>query len=185
MYARKVFTKEVDFYQGDIIDDFPLFIFTEDFNLLDESEPKDNFKIRKVETISTNPKKIIGAFPVELSRVIILSQTCDIKNNNTVIVAPVYSLSAVIADGLLSEPNTKLVSKRRGAMKDWFYLPAIEGVIGESFVDFQKIHYSPKKIFEQYREKRVIALSDWGIHLFSWAISDYFGRPIEDKYRTD
>lgn len=69
-------------------------------------------------------------------------------------------------------------------MKDWFYLPGKNGAIAESFVDFQKIHYFPKELLiGEYLEKRVVALSDWGRHLLGWALSDYFARPIEDKYR--
>lgn len=185
MYEKKEFTADLEFYQGDIVDDFPLFIFTQQFNLLSRTDTANSFKINKVSSIPTNKKEFLGVFPIRLSRVIILSQTCDIQNNNTVIVAPVYSLTEVTEDGRLSEGNVNLISKRRGAMKDWFYLPKLENIIEESFVDFQIIHYLPSKVLDDYLEKRVVALSDWGRHLLSWALADYFGRPIEDRNKTN
>ena len=171
------------FYQGDILDNFPFFIFTDTYNLLERGNGAGQYEIRKTALLPVDQPEIITAMPIRPHRAILLSQTCDIQNNPTVIIAPVYSLDEVTADGRLKPGHLDLLRKRRGAMKDWFYLPPLEGVIGESFVDFSTIHYFPKALMSGHLHSRVVGLSDWGRHLLDWALGDYLGRPIEDKYR--
>lgn len=182
MYVRVAPDNPPRFYQGDIIDDFPFFIFTDTYNLLERVGSDGQYEIRKTSLLPKQPE-IITALPIRPHRAILLSQTCDIQSTPTVIIAPVYSLAELTADGRLSANNVNLVRKRRGAMKEWFYLPALDGVIEESFVDFSTLHYFPKTLMAPHLEKRVVGLSDWGRHLLDWALGDYLGRPIENKYR--
>lgn len=155
MYAAEVSS---DLFQGDIVNDFPFVILKDvaagEFNEQGEAE-----------------------FPLKakLSRVILLSQTCDLQQRQYVIVCPVYPLASVS----LNSNNVTLVKKRR--MYQWFYLPKVDGVIEDSLADFQSIYYVPQTLVNQYKEKRLLSLSDWGRHHLGWALSAYFGRPIESK----
>ena len=173
------------FFQGDIIDEFPFLVILEEFNLINHDK-EDFYKIEKSSKLEgSEGSNLVVATPLKMHKVIVLSQTCDIQNNNYVAIAPVYSLKEVKEDGRLEGSDMGLIRAHRGKMKDWFYLPGSEErSIEESFVDLQTIQYFPKKLLygeSGFLFRRSAALSDWGRHLLCWALSDFFGRPIEDK----
>jgi hypothetical protein len=161
--SRELYPEKL--WQGDILENFPFFVF-DNFNNL-----ADNDSI---------PGK------VRLSKVIILSQTCDIQERESIMIAPIYEINiAETPSGLLSD----LRSRKRNYL---FYLPKLEmrnetsfeneTIINESFVDFQTIYYVKKDTIQNYKPNRVACMSDWGRHHLASALSIFFGRPIKDKY---
>ncbi|MFZ2303333.1 MAG: hypothetical protein WAV98_00905 [Minisyncoccia bacterium] len=184
MYIYPVDNSDPVFYQGDIIDNFPFFVVeSENFNVL---EPETNqstnqkYQIKKIKSLpkeqTTDHLIVIDA---RRQRVMILSQTCDVQQRETIIFAPVFEVSKAISDGRMT--NNQAISLRNRKLDYWFYLPKQDSVIEESYIDLQIIHYVPKSLILENLQNRVLALSDWGRHHLSWALSDFFGRPIKSK----
>jgi len=142
------------FFQGDILRDFP-------FLILDEEQIKPS---------STSIE--IRAKP---SAVMLLSQTCDLQRRPNVILCPVFK----IENNITKKDEVDSIRKRKTGY--WFYLPEMQGVLAESFADFQTMYYAPRNFVEQHKRNKILSLSDWGRHHLSWALSSYFGRPIANK----
>ena len=159
MYVEKNELSTEILYQGDLIKDFPFLIF-------DKEEPIENFTQDGETKLNINAK---------LSLVMILSQTCDVQRRKNIIICPVYK----VKDFEFSKDELIKIKKRRTGY--WFYLPEIEGVLEESIADFQTIFYASRKLIENYKSNKIATLSDWGRHHLGWALSGYFGRPIESK----
>jgi hypothetical protein len=177
MYVRPEDLNFDIMYQGDVLKDFPFFIFQEDLRGLKQSEKKGFYEVKEKETFEDN--EAILAVNSKLNHVIILSQTCDLQERENVIIAPIYSIREFEDNGVLTGGKSGLIKKRK--INYWFYLPEVEGLLGSSFADFQTMHYVPKKMLENYKKNKILTLSDWGRHHLGWALSNYFGRPIEDK----
>ena len=146
-------------YQGDLIKDFPFLIF-------------------KKETLSgkfDSAEEVKLEVPAKLNTVIVLSQTCDVQNRENILVCPVYEMQVFS----FNRDEIESIKKRKTGY--WFYLPKLEGTIEDSVADFQTIYYVPRDFLESYKSKKFLALSDWGRHHLGWALSNYFGRPIEEK----
>jgi len=177
MYAN---TTDLNFdilYQGDILKNFPFFIFPEKFKFLTKSNDENKF------ILETSQKTVHGEQPimitVKLTSAILLSQTCDIQQRENIVVAPVYTIETFKESGILSDNKVDLVKKRRYGYL--FYLPKLDGVIDDSIVYLQTIHYLPKNCVLSYKNNKIATMSDWGRHHLAWALSNYFGRPIEEK----
>lgn len=164
-------------YQGDVLKNFPFFIFQNDLRGLKQSDKKGVFELKEQETFENG--EAVLAISSKLNYIIILSQTCDLQERENVIIAPVYSIKEYEDNGTLKGGKAGLIKKRK--INYWFYLPEIEGVFEGSFADFQTMYYVPRKILENYKKNKILTLSDWGRHHLGWALSNYFGRPIEDK----
>lgn len=192
MYVKLSPEKKEVLRQGDIVEDFPFFSDSVG-NTIDTLEESgvNTYKVNKLLVPFATPQEISGVFRGKTKRVIILSQTCDIQNNDYVQIAPIFSL------GEMAKVNLKTIEhiqKSNNRVKDWFYLPAsndknfngilIDDFPNEGFVYFQTINSFPKDKLILFSQKRIVALSEWGQSLLSWAIVNYFGRPIENKYRA-
>ncbi len=184
------------FFQGDVLDDFPIFLHTPDGKNIDALETQQD-SLYKVNKIPMPPasvaQEILGVFPGRYRRVIILTQTCDIQSNDYIQVAPVFSLEEV--KSILNTKKIENLQTNRNRVKDWFYLPDSrdekifknaknDNFPYEGFVFLQTINSFPKDKLRLFIDKRIISLSEWGVSLLSWALADYFGRPIENKYRV-
>jgi len=159
MYVQATDLNQDVFYQGDLVKDFPFFIFdkeTELANFKDNSEAKLGVKAK-------------------LNLIMVLSQTCDVQRRKNAIVCPVYKMG----DFSFSKNESESIKKRKTGY--WFYLPKLDGIIEESIADFQTIYYVPRELLEKYKNNKVITLSDWGRHHLGWALGGYFGRPVESK----
>ena len=157
-----VLGKELDYeiiYQGDLIKDFPFLIF-------------DNKTLTKGFENNVETKLEIKA---KLGLIMVLSQTCDIQQRENIIVCPVYKMQ----DFDFNKEETESIKKRKTGY--WFYLPRQAIGIDESIADFQTIYYVPKDLLNQYKSNKILTLTDWGRHHLDWALSNYFGRPIESK----
>jgi len=184
MYVYPVDNSNPVFYQGDIIDNFPFFVVdSENFNILEaETEQPTNkkYKIRKSKSLpSEETTDNLIAIDARRQRVMILSQTCDVQQRETIIFAPVFEIAKAISESRMTDSQASSLRNRK--FDYWFYLPKQDGVIEESYIDFQIIHYVPKALIISNLQNRVLALSDWGRHHLGWAISDFFGRPIKSK----
>ena len=184
MYVYPIDNSDPVFYQGDIIENFPFFVVDSDnFNVLEFETGQSVNKKYKVKKIKLLPKEQTSdnliAIDARRQKVIILSQTCDIQQRETIIFAPVFEIAKAISDGRMT--NNQAISLRSRKLDYWFYLPKQDAVIEESYIDFQIIHYIPKSLILENLQNRVLALSDWGRHHLSWALSNFFGRPIKSK----
>lgn len=184
MYVYPVDNSNKVFYQGDIIDNFPFFVVdSENFNVLENDlsqKTTKKYKINKLRSFS-NKETADNLIAIEArrQRVIILSQTCDVQQRGTIIFAPVFEISTAITEKRMTENQANSLRARK--VDYWFYLPKQDGVIEESYIDFQIIHYIPKNLILENLENRVLALSDWGRHHLGWWLSNFFGRPIKSK----
>lgn len=177
MYSRLEEINPDIFYQGDIIDNFPFFAVPDNFSILSSLSSK-TFELTLERIEESSGEKII-ALPVKFRKVLLLSQTCDIQQRQNVIISPVYSIAEALAVGVLTPGKAESLKGRK--IKYWFFLPALPGQLEDSFVDLQTMHYVPKKIVELYKKNKSLSLNDWGRHHLGWCLSDFFGRPIEDK----
>lgn len=181
MYVFPVDNSNAVFYQGDIIDNFPFFVVdSENFNVLETETAGKEYKIKKLKSLSAEETiDHLIAIDARRQRVMILSQSCDIQQRGTIIFAPVFEITKAISEGRMTDNQASSLRNRK--VDYWFYLPKQEGVIEESYIDFQIIHYVPKALITKNLQNRVLALSDWGRHHLGWALSDFFGRPIKSK----
>jgi len=174
MYVSKDDLNFDIFYQGDVVKDFPFFIF-DNFSFVEKT---DNNLYKKSENTKLEEESLILA-KAKIGNIIILSQTCDIQQRENVIIAPIYPIKPFEDNGILTNGQSGLIKKRRIAY--WFYMPKLEGVIEDSLVDFQTIIYIPTKFLNDFKNNKILTMSDWGRHHLGWGLSNYFGRPIEDK----
>jgi len=184
MYVYPVDNSNAVFYQGDIIDNFPFLVIDSDnFNVLEAESTQQTGKKYKIKKFKSLPVEETSdhliAIDARRQKVAILSQTCDVQQRGTIIFAPVFGVAKAISDGRMTDNQASSLRNRK--VDYWFYLPKQEGVIEESYIDFQIIHYVPKALIIENLKNRVLALSDWGRHHLGWALSDFFGRPIKSK----
>lgn len=161
------------FFQGDIIKDFPFFIY--DSATAIEKVSETTFSLR-----DNNDPAPSSLYAVEtrISKILLLSQTCDIQRRKHVMACPIYEIESLLEDGTLNTKRAEALRKRQ--INYWFYLPE-QGDEKESLADLQTIFYIPKRILDQYADSRIVSLDDWGRHHLCWALANYFGRPIENK----
>lgn len=160
-------------FQGDIINDFPFFIF-DNLQLIRKSE--DGTFIESGD--QTQTENSLFALEAKHIKVLILSQTCDIQNRNNIIICPIYDIESLLEDGTLTEKRAE--SLRANKFNYWFHLPKCDA-LKESLADLQTIQYVPKNMLEKYKTNRLVSLDDLGRHRIGWFLANYFGRPIENK----
>jgi ABC-type glutathione transport system ATPase component len=165
-------------YQGDVIDNFPLLVIKHELSFLRQSGSDFNVMPAGEIAFSGSPEEFVAA-KARKSRVMLLSQTCDLQQREFVMVAPIYSMADLESKGALKDGMDGLIRKRR--VNYWFYLPALAGVMEESLVDFQHMHYISRSFAEDFKTTKLLSLSDWGNHHLGWALGAFFGRPVEKK----
>ena len=116
--------------QGDILDDCPLVFWKEQAREVAEGDKPQSLE----------------------SRVIILTQACDLANNKTTraVVAVVHAAVDLVNAGLL-KGNVIRDQVRRHQVYGWYFLPADMTLPGfpESLVDLRDLHTVPKSILEE------------------------------------
>lgn len=180
MYVKNEDLDPETLYQGDILDNFPFIILQNPIFL--KSTGKSIYEIDSSSDKWFQNSEEILAVTAKLSRVIILSQTCDIQEREQVIIAPIHPITVMKDTGIFTDGKLGLIRKRKVGY--WFYLPEYTGLLEESVVDFQTIYYLHRSIVQGFKKNRVVGLSDWGRHHLGWALGSYFGRPIENKAST-
>lgn len=160
-----------DYFQGDIVEDFPLL----NLGTAQDLTVSNSYTIN-----STYPDRnsTHAAVQIVKRKVMIISQTCDAQRRDNIIVCPIIDLAEYISS---NSPNAdKLRSIRSGKIYYWFYLGALEEKIDECFVDLQQFIHMPRADFERLAEShRILSLSDFGRHKLAWSLSSFFGRPAE------
>ena len=92
-------------YQGDIITNFPTFIFPNGQKFFRQREGSEDFQsINSTTEVPTLDGAWIGA-PMKNGSIMILSQTCDIQDSTHLIIAPIYTLEFMENAGVLSKSN--------------------------------------------------------------------------------
>ena len=166
-------------YQGDVVKNFPFFIFKEKLKALKKLKKINTYEIIEAKKDIFNDGEAFLAISAKLNNIIILSQSCDIQERENIIIAPVYPIKLFESDGILTNGKTGLIKKRM--INYWFYLPKLEGIIEDSLVDFQTIYYIQRTFLEKYKNNKILTIDDLGRHHLGWALSNYFGRPVENK----
>jgi len=158
------------FYQGDIIDDFPFYLF-ENAQLIKKNEvgffEPDNLSEMGNSLLAIETKK---------QKVMILSQTCDAQRRTNLIICPVYKLDQFLVDNTINTARARSIRERK--VYYWFYLPESD-LLSESLADFQTMIFVSRNKVEKYLSSKIVSLSDLGRHHLSWSLATYFGRPEE------
>jgi len=171
MYANPESIDQGILYQGDIIADFPFFIFQDSYPV---QKNHDGF-FEKTDNITKNEENLFVTV-AKKQNVMILSQTCDVQRRENVIICPVYELANLIADKAITVGQAESIRSRKIYYN--FYLPEL-GIFSESIADFQTMIYVPREQITKYIKNRVISIDHLGRHHLAWALTNYFGRPIE------
>lgn len=170
MYAKIESIDKNTLYQGDIIEDFPFYIF-------ENSQPIKKTEAGYFEFGNENGEDhALIAVETKKQRVMILSQTCDAQRRKNLIISPIYKLDQFIIDNTINKNRAEAIRERR--LYYLFYLPEFES-LPESLVDLQTMIYVSREKIEQYLPNKIISLSDLGRHHLSWSLATYFGRPAE------
>jgi hypothetical protein len=171
MYVDRESVDPNTLYQGDIISEFPFFIF-------ENSKSIRKSGTNSFETDETTNEEGRSLFAIEAKKqlVLILSQTCDIQRRSNIIICPIYDLNEFIRDNTINADRARDIRSRK--IQYWFYLPR-NSTINESIADFQTMIYVPRSVISEYINKRILTLSSLGRHHLSWSLATYFGRPIE------
>jgi hypothetical protein len=155
--------------QGDLFDDCPL------VSLSPDQSPTD-----------------IAAIPVQrwYSRVIALTQACDLAQPKTeiVLVAPVHAAEKLVQRGVL-KGNVIRDHVRRHLVFGWYFLPEITSPVAlpELIIDLRDLHSVPRVVLEQLIAggKRVASLlSPYREHLAQHLAVTYMRVALPEPYRT-
>lgn len=155
--------------QGDVLDDCPLVGLKPD-----------------------EPAKDITAMPVQrwYSRVIVLTQACDLAQPKTdiVLVAPLHAAQRLVESGVL-KGNVIRDQLRRHLVFGWYFLPEIGAPVTfpESIVDLRDLHSVPRVVLEQLiaAGKRVASLSSpYREHMAQHLAVTYMRVALPEPYST-
>ena len=162
-------------HQGDIIRDMPVVLVPESgLHIVYEQHSEFYPRSATIHQASEVPdafaegleRVIANAYK---SRVIILSQTCDIEHRDLIAIAPLFPLSSVTS-----------ADRRRGIMKYKmnyrFYLPSYDNIIDDSYVDFVIINTVKRDLVPI--DKRILSLDEHGRSLLIHSLYQYFCRPV-------
>ncbi len=120
--------------QGDILDACPLIFWADQVRWIDESQKPQSVQ----------------------SRVIILTQACDLANEKTAraIVAVVHQAQYLVETGRVKEKFIR-DNVRKGQVYGWYFLPAHASCPGfpESLVDLRDLHTMPRSLLEGLRDQ--------------------------------
>jgi hypothetical protein len=178
MYATSSEFDKSIFLQGDIITGFPFLNLNRDENIFLEKTDEIGEQFKKAASPIENQN--IVAINSKKSDIIIISHSCDIEQRNIILIAPVYRLADLLAEGTIKE--SQLVSLKKDRRINYmFYMPAYTENFQESVALLNSIHYVSKTMLNDFKENKIISLSDWGRHHLGWALANMFARPILDK----
>lgn len=172
-------------YQGDVVEGIPVVLMPpasgRPWTILKPSPPTTrdqalagnlpkNFYPRPKEPdpeVWSNQEELVLAKGIK-TRIMILTQSCDIDRRNYLQVAPIYDATGM--------NNLKLASLRALDIFYMFYLPPDESGFPESYVDLTQIgsiHRSYLKDAVPIKKLSAIATTSLQVH-----IADFFGRPF-------
>ena len=124
------------------------------------------------------------------SRVIVLTQACDLVQSKTgfVLVAQIHPAEKIVHQGLL-KATTIRDQVRRHQVFGWYFLPAATSPIAlpEALVDLRDMHYVPRAVLEALiaQGKRVATLlSPYREHLAQHFAVTYMRVALPEPYAT-
>lgn len=132
-----------------------------------------------------NPERSLAKQVIPKRLVAIISQTCDTKENDSVVISPIYNLDEYIEMLKQKGESANKISsnvgyiKSRKSLLDKFYLQNLEitkGNVQECFIDLLQMKTVSKSLFTI--DKRISSLSHWGRHLLDHQLSWVYGRPV-------
>lgn len=155
--------------QGDVIDDCPL--------------------PRLVATPEAAGSLTISALQFT-SRVVVLTQACDLAQGKTakVLVAAVISAQELVDSGVIKAAVIR-DQVRRGSVYGWYFLPAAPAPlpVPESVVDLRELHTLPREVLEQLiaSSKRVCrVVTPYREHLAQHFAVTYMRIGLPEPYPT-
>ncbi len=153
--------------QGDIIEECPLtFVHRYDLDDLDQNE---------IEFVPT--------------RVLVLTQTCDLANQKTsmVTVAVVHDAQSLVDQNVLKPADIR-GAIRAGRVFGWYFLPAIDGFgLPEMIVDLRQLHTVRLDILNELcrrGQRRARLLSPYREHLAKHFADTYSRIGLPEPYDT-
>jgi hypothetical protein len=160
--------RDVPLSQGDILDACPL-VFWPDHT-------------REV---------VDGNMPESLeTRVIILTQACDLANDKAVraVVAVVHNAANLVQTGRVKERFIR-DNVRKGQVYGWYFLPAHASCLGfpESLVDLRDLHTVPRGLLEGLRDQGKLVcrlITPYREHLAQHFSVTYSRIGLPDRYET-
>lgn len=146
-------------FQGDIFSEIDFF-----FTTIDTGKPKQ-----------VSEKRLIA----------VVSQTCDVSDNDFLIVSPIYTIEEYIQElNQKGETSNKISSnvgyiKSRKSVFDRFYLESLKitkGVSKECFIDLRRANTVNKGLIAV--SNRIASLSHWGRQILNYQLMWVYGRPV-------
>ncbi len=134
-------------------------------------------------TIDAGKQKQIS----EKRPIAVVSQTCDISDNDFLVISPIYTIEEYIQElNQKGETSSKIRSnvgyiKSRKGLFDRFYLEnlqIIKGISKECFIDLRKVNTLNKGLITI--GDRIASLSYWGRQVLDYQLMWVFGRPVTD-----
>jgi hypothetical protein len=128
-------------------------------------------------------------YAVDLHRVIVLTQTCDLAQAKTkfVVVASVYDAQAMIDDGLVKASDVK-GPIRAGRIFGLYFLPAkSDASLGEMIVDLHRLHTVGIEFLDALRlarKRRIRLLTPYREHLAKHFADTYSRIGLPEPYET-
>lgn len=171
MYASSETIDQNALYQGDIIADFP-FLISQNSQLVQKNQSGFFEKTNGTE----ENEETLFVMAAKKQNIMILSQTCDIQRRENIIICPVFKLADLITAKAINTEQAKSLRARKIYYN--FYLPEL-GNFPESIADLQTMVYISREKLTGYINKRIISIDHLGRHHLAWALTNYFGRPIE------
>lgn len=171
MYADASSVPPTTLYQGDIIADFPFYLFENGLPI--QRNEAGSFELNEGQE---DAERKLVAIETKKQQVMILSQTCDAQRRTNIIICPVHNLESFITDNTINVDTAKKIRDRK--IYYLFYLPTYQG-LPESIADMQTMIYVSRTELERFLPSRVTTLSDLGRHHLAWALANFFGRPAE------
>ena len=170
MYVDSADINKNILYQGDVITNFPFHIFKNS-----QSVKKNDAGYFEIDP-DGDSEHTLHIVQASKSRVIILSQSCDIQRRKNIIICPVYNLVDFTTENTINADSLRNIRERK--LYYLFYLPAFLD-FPESIADLQTMLYVPKSVIEQFAGKKTISLDDLGRHHLAWSLATFFGRPAD------
>jgi hypothetical protein len=154
--------------QGDILDACPLIFWADQVRWIDESQKPQSVQ----------------------SRVIILTQACDLANEKTAraIVAVVHQAQYLVETGRVKEKFIR-DNVRKGQVYGWYFLPAHASCpeFPESLVDLRDLHITPatKKVVDQpdAPARDPVISPRWRVGLLCSTMRNFFAEVIRCRGR--
>lgn len=161
--------------QGDIFRDFTITTIPDEFLVCRDGSNNETIQEGNVNlTLSQNlPDLFISGteyitIKAIKTNILVVSQSCDAQNRDFVIIAPVFPLSRIAPQRILTVKENKIFYR--------FFLPAQSGVINDSYAELTILNSIPSNSLTI--EKRLLSLTDFYRNHFTYHLNRFLCRPF-------